>query len=120
VTEGTCEPVACPDLACTELVISGSSLPSVPSTSPGEPLPDARCRFDVSTVEGESLDIVVSLDHIYRDTVCCCTGPGHPCNAALREYVAYSWAVSVNGVALGTNTVTLPATWTPASSDGGT
>ena len=80
-------------------------------TSPDEPLPDARCRFDVSTDEGPSLDVALRLSRIDRATVCCCTGTGHPCNAARREFVIYSWSVSVNGVVLGTGTVTLPAAW---------
>jgi len=111
VSEGTCEPPACHDAECTVLRFIGAALPSVPDTSPDEPLPDARCRFDVSTDEGPSLDVALRLSRIDRATVCCCTGTGQPCNAARRELVIHSWSVSVNGVVLGTGTVTLPATW---------
>ncbi len=111
VSEGTCEPPTCQELPCTELRFIGAALPSVPITSPGEPLPDARCRFDVSTAEGQSLDVALRLAQIDSATVCCCTGPGHPCNAAPRKFVSYSWSVSVNGVVLGTDIVTLPAAW---------
>ena len=111
VSEGTCEPPACHDAECTALRFIGAALPSVPDTSPDEPLPDARCRFDVSTDEGPSLDVALRLSRINRLTVCCCTGTGQPCNAARRELVGYSWSVSVNGVVLGIDTVTLPATW---------
>lgn len=111
VTDGNCEPPQCRDSTCTALSFIGAALPSLPSTESGAPLPDARCRFEVSTAEGESLDIVVRLARMDRGTVCCCTGPGQPCNATLRTFTGYSWAVSVNGVELGTDIVTLPARW---------
>jgi len=114
VTEGNCQPPQCLTTACTELRFDNAPLFSVTASdgSPPDVLPaDARCRFQVSTAEGESLDVVLSLTVPHSLTLCCCQ-PGYgSCNATQRQWVGYNWSVSVNGVELGTDTVTLPALW---------
>jgi hypothetical protein len=80
-----------------------------------------RCRFEASTVEGESLDIVLRLAGSESTTFCCCTlSSADGCNAQLIKPTWYDWAISVNGVDLGMNNVTLPAEWYGrALADGG-
>jgi hypothetical protein len=114
VTEGTCAPPRCIDRDCTALLFEGAALPSVPDLPPDAPIPEAHCRFDVASAEGESLDVVVTLAGSKTITECCCTwhGPQYGgCYAAIRYYVFYSWSVSVNGIDLGRNGVHLPPVW---------
>ena len=121
-TEGLCAPpgctpvppacsvTSCPPRACVDIVFDGDDLAAIASAA--SDASDLRCRFEVSTVEGESLDIVLKLAGSSSMTFCCCGGPGTGgCNARLVEHVWYGWAISVNGVELGKDRVVLPAVW---------
>ena len=95
---------------CTQLYFT-DVLAKVTLSDAGAPS-DWRCRFEVSTAEGESLDVVIELAGSYPFSSCCFATPAHAgCKATLRDFVTYSWAVSVNGVALGTDIVQLPGSW---------
>jgi hypothetical protein len=61
------------------------------STSVVSP-PDTSCRFHISSIEGESLQVVLSLADSYPFSTCCNTG--------LRSFIYYSWSATVNGVEL--------------------
>lgn len=91
VLEGACEPPRCDTTACTDLTFVGlfRQLEVTGSPSAVSP-PDTRCRFQVSSAEGESLDVVLSLVGSSSYSFCCNTGP--------REFVLYSWSAFVNGV----------------------
>ena len=93
VVEGACETPRCDNPACTDLVFGGLyyQLEVTNSTSDGAP-PDTRCRFRISSAEGQSLDVVLSLGSVAPFSFCCDTG--------LRKFISYSWSAVVNGVVL--------------------
>jgi hypothetical protein len=93
VTEGVCEPPRCDTDACTNLIFVGLffQLEVTNSSSVVSP-PDTRCRFQIASTEGESLDIVLSLADSSSISFCCNTG--------LRKFISYSWSAFVNGVEL--------------------
>jgi hypothetical protein len=96
VIEGACEPPRCRSTDCADLVFVGvfTQLEATNTTSAVSP-PDVRCRYRISSAEGESLDVVLVLAGSSPFSFCCDTG--------LREFIWYSWSVFVNGVDLGTN-----------------
>jgi hypothetical protein len=91
VLEGACEPPRCETTACTDLIFPGLfyQLEVTNSTSAVSP-PDTSCRFQISSLEGVSLDVVLSLAYSYPFSECCNTG--------LRSFIYYSWSATVNGV----------------------
>jgi hypothetical protein len=93
VIEGACEPPRCVTTACTDLIFPGLyyQLEVTSSTSVVSP-PDTRCRFQISSAEGESFDVVLSLADSSSSSFCCNTG--------LRKFIGYSWSAFVNGVEL--------------------
>ena len=93
VSEGACEPPRCDTTACTDLVFPGLfyQLEVTSPTSVASP-PDTHCRFQISSAEGESLDVVLSLADSSSFSFCCNTG--------LRKFIGYSWSAFVNGVEL--------------------
>ena len=109
VLDGACEPPRCDTTACTDLVLPGLfyQLEVTNSTSVVSP-PDTRCRFQISSIEGESLEVVLSLAYSYPFSACCNTG--------LRSFIYYSWSATVNGVELKTD---IAGYHLPQSFDGG-
>jgi hypothetical protein len=93
VTEGACEPPRCDNVACTDLVFGGLffQLEVTNSSSVVSP-PGTRCRFQISSAEGVSLDVVLSLADSAPFSFCC--------NSGLRKFVGYSWSAFANGVEL--------------------
>jgi hypothetical protein len=93
VIEGACEPPRCDTAACTDLIFVGLyyQLEVTNSSSVVSP-PDTRCRFQISSTEGESLDVVLSLADSSSISFCCNTG--------LRKVTAYSWSAFAYGVEL--------------------
>lgn len=106
VTEGTCEVPRCETADCTSLVFPGLfyQLEVTPSTSVVAP-PDTGCRFQISSAEGESLDIAFLLTDSSSYSVCC--------NSGLRTFSHYSWLASVNGVPMAAEagSYRLPPSW---------
>jgi hypothetical protein len=93
VIEGACEPPRCDTTACTDLVFVGLFYQlEVTNSSSVAPPPDTRCRFQIASAEGESLDVVLSLADSSSMSFCCNTG--------LRTFMDYSWSAFVNGVEL--------------------
>jgi hypothetical protein len=93
VTEGACAPPRCDTTACTSLTFVGlySQLEVTAPATVASP-PDTRCRFQISSAEGESLDVVLSLAGSSTISFCCNTG--------LRKLIGYSWSAVGNGLEL--------------------
>jgi hypothetical protein len=97
VTEGACSPPQCGDTACTSLRFA--DLPAqteVTTTTPAVSPPAERCRYQISSAEGETVDVLLVLTGSSSWSMCCNTGP--------RNFVVYSWTVTIDGVDQGTNT----------------
>jgi hypothetical protein len=93
VLDGTCEPPRCDTTACTDLIFPGLFYQlEVTNSTSAVPPPDTRCRFQISSTEGESLEVILSLADSYPFSACCDTG--------LRSFIYYSWSATVNGVEL--------------------
>jgi len=109
VIEGACEPPRCDTTACTDLIFPGLFRQLEVTNSTVVSPPDTRCRFQISSAEGESLDVVFSLADSSPFSFCCNTG--------LRKFTSYSWSASANGVDLGAGSA--GTYYLPTSFDGG-
>jgi hypothetical protein len=93
VIEGACEPPRCGTTDCTDLVFPGLYYQlEVSNSTPDASPPDTACRFQISSTEGQSLDVVLSLADSSSFSFCCNTG--------LRMFINYSWSAFANGVEL--------------------
>jgi hypothetical protein len=109
VVEGACESPRCDSPACTDLVLVGLFFQLEVTDSPSNVAPpDTRCRYQISSAEGESLDVVLSLADSSSFSFCCNTG--------LRRFISYSWSAFANGVELESD---LGGYHLPPSFDGG-
>jgi hypothetical protein len=88
-----------------DLWFNGNSLYAAVAASVDAGL-EPRCRIQVASAEGLTLDIVLKVASSTSFTWCCTdprTGKTTP-----QDFVTYSWSVTVNGVELGINNVVLP------------
>lgn len=111
VTEGACQAPRCESSDCTNLVFDGLFYQlEVTSLRSDVPPSDTRCRFQISSAEGSSLDFV--LDFVSSTSASFC------CNTGLRRFDDYTWSASVNGVEV--KAAPVPAGYLiPPSRDGG-
>lgn len=109
VVEGSCELPRCATTDCTALIFTGLFYQLEVTSSPADVSPpDTRCRFQIASVEGEALDVVLSLAGTSPFSTCCNTG--------LRSFIYYSWSVFVNGIELVSD---FGGDYLPQSLDGG-
>jgi hypothetical protein len=92
VTEGACQPPRCVDSDCTGLVLDGLFLQQELFGAQDASPPDTRCRYRISSVEGTSFDVLLTLVSSSPHSFCCNSGP--------RNFMAYAWTASANGVEL--------------------
>ena len=91
VVEGNCRPPRCSTSDCTTLVFDDLFFQLEVTASGATDLsPGTRCRYAISSSEGEPLDVELSLASSSNMSFCCNTG--------LRKLVGYTWSASANGV----------------------